>query len=210
MATTTTYKGIRPDLKTGDVLLFKGTATESIFIELVTEFPYSHSGLVVEFNGQLCIWDATSTPSQAFQCQICQKTHYGARLALLDPVIEYYTSYCSYIFSLRQIQPALGADALSAINVFLSQADSLPFPSTEMMTANYASGQGGASLYLGKFFCSELVATTLMRAGALDLAYPPNSYAPGHFSEQYDLEELRDGFSLAPQYTVEVAAAAGA
>lgn len=45
--TSVTYKGVRPDINTGDFLFCSGTQPLSRIIQTVTGSPYSHVALVV-------------------------------------------------------------------------------------------------------------------------------------------------------------------
>ena len=77
------------------------------------------------------------------------------------------------------------------------------------LTANYAAGQEGITLFHGTYYCAQLVADSYMHMGILSMdEWPPNSYAPADFVRTDKPLDLIGNLTLEPWMSVELDTAA--
>lgn len=194
------YPKIRGKLRTGDLIFFEGDSAIDFMIEALDraagEAPYSHVGMVINDAGKLYFWDAPGggklfpdpyygDPDNRIHT-LPSASHAGCRVAPIDPLLEYYTSLMpGQQFWVRQVSPAMTAAQFAALRIFINRVDGLPFPSPveEALPLNFAAGQKRVTMYVGTYFCAQLVADSYLHMGLLSAdTYPANAYSPGSFS----------------------------
>jgi hypothetical protein len=193
---TVNYSQLKPTLKTGDVLLFQGQDILDWMIQLESDSPYNHVGMVVTpAPDQWCFWDAPGGGEQ-FPDPLIDNgngpAHAGARGADLDTLLAYYMSTGVTLYC-RQISPAVTQQEMDALLTFIPLADGTPFPGQDVkLPDSFGLGVGLALSYaIGKmfnmtisdnYFCAHLIAQTYMSMGWLPTQGPPaNAYAPASF-----------------------------
>jgi hypothetical protein len=203
MITATSTKALAdamPDFQTGDVLLFEGNPSNPLDWAIQHEegAPYTHSGMIIRRDGALYFWDApgageTFVDPYAPGANKLLPKHDGCRVAPLDELLSYYMKSEIALFW-RQLSPALSADQVAAMNIFINIADGLPFPMQtpklpdEMnlglgIAASYALGKKFQLTHAGEFYCAQLLAETYMRMGLMMMhPAPANAYAPADFA----------------------------
>lgn len=179
--TRTYYSDLRPNLSTGDLVLFSGKGILSASIKFFTRSNYSHIGMVLRLEHDfLAIWEST-TLSPLIDLDTGLPTK-GVRVVPLSESIR----------SARKVvvRQLLGADITSSDVEKLMQLRKefigRPYEKheTELIKAAY-DGPGGANHSdLSSIFCSELVASAYQHIGVMASHIPPNEFTPGDFSEQ--------------------------
>jgi hypothetical protein len=199
------YSTVRPKLATGDLFFLQTTTRVGRWIEKLEEQadlpPYSHVGMVIKDDVNLLLWDAPGG-GDCFVDPYARDDpdnrlyglpveHPGCRVSVLDNVLAYYATKVHVPkgdvpgFWARQLTPPVTGEQFTALRKFINRVDGLPFL-TDLgyfpLVANFAAGQRGTTLYVGTYFCSQLVADSYMHMGLLKMdARPPNAYAPAHF-----------------------------
>jgi hypothetical protein len=71
------YDVVRPQIKNGDVLMFKGKCRSSFLIKWLTKSPYSHAGIAVWWNERLMIMEAVMKGVRVAPLSRCIHQHKG-------------------------------------------------------------------------------------------------------------------------------------
>lgn len=225
------YTDIRPSLKTGDLFLFYGQSDAGILIENLESIaglpPYSHVGMVINDQGNLYFWDApgggntfpdpyASDPDNRIYGQTPQEG--CCRVADLDDLLAYYATVVEQPFELRQLSAPVSAEAFAALRIFIDRVDGFGFPrgpggknyeEFTGLTANYAAGQEGITLFHGTYYCAQVVADSYMHMGILSMdEWPANSYSPADFVRTDKSLNLIGGLTLETGIPVEYDTAA--
>lgn len=191
-ARTVPYSQIRGRLQTGDVITFQGKSALDYMIQLESHAPYNHVGMVIRLGTNLYFWDAPGGGKQFPDPYKSNQPHPGCRVAPLDDLLGSYMKEEVAMY-VRQVQPALGAEQLAALNVFIAVANGTPFPGDHIklplelglgvgLAASYAMGKKFGLTHVGHYFCAHLIADTYMHMGLLPIApQPANGYAPSDF-----------------------------
>lgn len=194
------YAQAEAGFQTGDILLFEGKSPLDYMIQEVEGSLYNHVGMIIRQGDTLYFWDAPGGGNQFPDPYRSNQPHTGCRVAPLEALLEYYMSEEVALFY-RQLQTPLSADQIAALNIFINQADGLPFPfQTPSLPdeANLGLGLMGSFLLgnlfkatiAGSYFCAQLVADTYMHMGLLPISpFPANSYSPATFAS-YDPDKL--------------------
>ena len=199
------YSELKPQLQTGDLMLFGAAYAESKVIEQITGYPWSHSGMVVFFPDKApgpLFWEAV-TDVRTFRDPFDHNLqHLGARIVNLDHLLAYYTPYTNLQFTYRHLTvnwtPALQAN----LEAFVQKMDGTPFPSELQMLVDYVLGHyRNISTGLSPIFCAQLVAATYQAVGLLGPSPYANYYAPGDLSSLANI--VLNGASLGPDILVD-------
>ena len=86
------YRQVRPQLQTGDIVLFSGRDPYSFLIRVATRSPYSHVGLVLhlpELNS-VFLWESTTL----IKTPIFSGRQEGVHLILLSERLQTYNGRC--------------------------------------------------------------------------------------------------------------------
>lgn len=196
------YDTVREQLATGDLIFLQTASTQGLWIERIEEWfdmpPFSHVGMVIKHGHDLLLWDAPGGGAcfcdpYAFRDpdnpMHGSHVHPGCRVSVLDEVLGYYQTRTKPDvpgFWVRKLTPPASEDQFTALRGFINGVDGSPFPIEHGYTAllaNFLAGQFGRTLFVGTYFCSQLVAGSYMKMGRLLETHtrPPNAYAPAHF-----------------------------
>lgn len=181
-------KAIIEICKTGDVLLFSGTAPSSQRIRRMTQCPYSHVVMIVkepEFcDGTPLIWQATACAHHGVLREFEFKN--GIQLNPFNQMInEYRKKAPGAIVAYRQLdctdndsekREALRLDLIN----YIRRMDSKPY--TEDMERLYFKGLFEIKDPGFDYYCAGLVAESLITYGVLKPIFQQHQYAPRDFS----------------------------
>lgn len=178
----TLYSDIRPQLRTGDLVLFSGSGILSASIKLFTRSEYSHIGMVLRLEHDfLAIWESTTlSPIVDMDTGLPTK---GVRVV---PLSESIRSAKKVV--IRQLLDTRITD-LDVARLMQLRKEFVGRPyeqhERELIKAAYDGPGGRNSPDLSSIFCSELVAAAYQRIGILDPEdTPANEFTPGDFSEK--------------------------
>ncbi|MEM7576402.1 MAG: hypothetical protein AAF328_02910 [Planctomycetota bacterium] len=203
------YETIRPQLKTGDLVLFSGRAPVSRLIQLFTAGPWSHVGMVVrlsEFDDAVMLWESTTLTTLPDVER--GRPIRGVQLVPLSQRLAHYEGSAAVRHLHRPV--TFGQrDALASLRHRLARR---PYERRELELLRSALDLVGTPNRedLSSVFCSELVAEAYQAMGLL--AEPPkgppsNEYTPMDFSEaRQDALALQKRQRLSPEVTIECAA----
>lgn len=185
------YKQIEATLDTGDIMLFAANFDESKLIELVTGFPFSHTGMVLRLPGDPEPYFMESVgDSKAFKDPIDKKMEaVGVRVVKLSQMLPYYMPFTSNLLTYRKLAIDRNEAWITAIMSYIEKVDGTPFPNDESMILNYVLGHyrnvaAGTNVGTSQtvIYCAQLVAGAYQAAGMLPPEIPTNYYAPADFS----------------------------
>lgn len=186
------YKEIRPLLKTGDIVLFRGRGIISglilLFCRLCNRFKgvkFSHIGMVVIDAGRIMLFESTTL----FPTGI----HIGLKGVQLNPLSERLQTYKGKVF-IRHLKYERDEFFQKVISGSLVELLGRPYEESliELMgaAAEVVNLFDGHKSDLSSIFCSELVSEIFKRMGFLSQSIPPNEYSPSDydFGGQVDVE----------------------
>lgn len=203
------YKAIRPQLKTGDLVLFSGTAPVSRLIQLFTAGPWSHVGLIVrlrEFNDAVMLWESTTLTDVPDV-----RRGRPVRGVQLVPLSQRLASYDGEV-AVRQLQKPLTFGQRDRLATLRHRLSRRPYEQRELELLRSAIDHLGTPNRedLSSVFCSELVAEAYQAMGLLPeppLGPPSNEYTPMDFAEaRSDRLALHRRQRLGPEIVIENAA----
>jgi len=189
------FTEIESQLDTGDIFTFHGVSEIDFLIELASEGkPYSHSGMVLKYQGTLYFWDAPGGGEIFADPFKDDQAHIGCRVAVLSDLMRaYMQNYPGRLFFWRKLTSGVSPAQYQQFLDFIQAVDGTPFPDLHLglrgnldkalgLLASYLSGIKFQQDVKGSYFCSQLVADTLMHMGMLETSpWPPNSYVPGDY-----------------------------
>ena len=199
------YRDAIKNLETGDILLFSGTGDDSCKIKTFTCSPFSHVGIVIRCDhikepiygrkdpNNLYVWHSPSDVLPGSEDVIGREMRNGPQLNALGYEIR-ATSSSVYVRRLNNYDSNTGkllpkGKALqdpcgNGIMKFMRQASTVPYERSisELYKSAWDGPGGHNEENLSSYFCSELVAQTLMELEVLSRsANPSNEYVPGDF-----------------------------
>ena len=195
------YEDLRPELKTGDIVLFSGKSAVSNLIKLFSGGKWSHVGMVLvldEFQKAVLLWEST-TLSNIPDVETKAQTK-GVQLV---PLSQRLSSYVGDV-TVRKLSKPVSNNMQKRLAACRKDLSRKPYERGEMELLKAAyDGIGGASSGedLSSLFCSELVAEAYQSMGLLPDypdGLPSNEYVPLDFSDRRTLA-LRSGYSLGPE-----------
>lgn len=178
------------DLKTGDLIFFRGNGWESRLIQWTTGSLWSHVAMVVNPTDLdpdtketgLLLWEATSVKGNDIDYGEGKE---GPMLCRLNDRLDHYvTDTDTVLFSIRYLHTNWKPEMYIAIADFIKDSD--------VRESKYPEGWEVVWYFLRdryrgidehSYYCSELIAATYMRAGILPTSPTPQSYCPRDFSE---------------------------
>lgn len=199
------------DLETGDILLFSGAGDDSCKIKTFTCSPFSHVGVVIRCDhikepiygrrdpDHLYVWHSPSDVLPGSEDVIGKETKNGPQLNALGYELR-GTSSGVYVRRLQKYDEETGrrrggkalADPCgTGIMEFMREASTVPYEKNtwELYRSAWDGPGGHNEKNLSSYFCSELVAQTLMEMGVLSSrANPSNEYVPGDFTRDLPLK----------------------
>jgi hypothetical protein len=193
------FEDIESMLATGDILLFHGSSEESLRIEDESQSYFSHAAMVIRRDATkpALLWQ--TGPGPIAVDAMTHASHGGAQLSRVrDALIaETLPSYGDTAY-IRQMQFARTPEFEIATQWAISGLDGTPFSTLQDIQKDFEEGQRHIVVSDTTFFCSGLVAHTLMMIGLLPFDPPPNAYPPGWFSPEYGNLPFLRGASLGP------------
>lgn len=181
---------IMENCRTGDVILFSGTAKSSQRIRRFTQSPFSHVVVLIKepelADGRALIWQATSSTHNGVLRDM--QALPGIQLNFLDEMVRDYRSeatganvvYRKLIRAERSVEEE--EPARQKVIEFIREMDSKPY--TDDMDGLYVMGLLEVDdSKEDDFFCAGLVAETLMRFSVLTDAFLQYQYAPRDFCD---------------------------
>lgn len=204
------YQQIADSLDSGDLMLFAANFDESKLIELVTGFPFSHTGMVVRIPGDNTVYFLESVgDSKAFPDPIDHKMEKtGVRVVNLMRMLSYYMPFTNNVLTYRKLAIERTPAWRDQLQQFLKSVDGTPFPNDESMIVNYVLGHYRnikANTNIGTnqtvMFCAQLVASAYQSLGILPTEIPNNYFAPADFSSVGEAIPLLQG-KLGPDLLV--------
>jgi hypothetical protein len=199
-----TYNDMRPQLKTGDIVLFSGKSAVSNIIKLFSGGKWSHVGMVVimeEFDRMVLLWEST-TLSNIPDIE----TRTATKGVQLVPMSQRITTYEGEV-TIRLLNKAISDAMNQKLAEVRKELSRKPYERSqiELLKAAY-DGIGGASSGedLSSLFSSELVAEGYQAMGLLPefpAGLPSNEYTPIDFSDRRQLKLLK-GYTLAAEVAI--------
>jgi len=188
------YKDIRDDIQTGDIILFSGKGIFSRLIRWFTKSKYSHVGMAVRMPeyDMVLIWEST-TLSKTKDVITGTKTK-GVQVVSLSERVQGYRGKVVW----RKLSGELSKDQLYALLELRHELRGKPYERSrlELLLAGIPNINMGNE-NLRSVFCSELIAEAYQRAYLLPEHPPSNSYAPERFSQDSENSvKLTNGFAL--------------
>lgn len=183
------FDELKKDMKTGDIMLFNGQYTGSLFIELLERSQWSHVGIIVKFenNEEPFIWEATSLTN--VQDVIFEDNVPGVKLVSLRDRMSHYgdelKKYKNANFGYRKMIMDRPDDLNDKIVALHRKYHGIEDPSFWEMIWDAIQGRFlRHSVPLTKFFCSEFVAEMFLNLEWINEKKPINAYIPSDFSEK--------------------------
>jgi len=189
------YKSMREELNTGDIVLFSGKGGISAGIKWGTLSHWSHVGMILklpEYNF-ITIWESTTLSGTI---DLDTKTQMkGVQLVPLSARVNGYDGDIAVRKLSGVNETDLNIDALMALR---KEVAGRPYEEKELelIKAAYDGPFGRNAEDISSLFCSELVAEAYQRMGLLtettasNNAKPSNEYTPADFSEKKQLSLL--------------------
>jgi hypothetical protein len=183
------YENLRPNLKTGDVVLFSGKGGISTGIKWLTNSKWSHVGMVL----RLPEWDAVmlweSTTLNDIADVESGKERKGVQIVPLSERVKKYKGEVSIRFLDIERSPEM----LKELSLLRAEIKGRPYEKDkiELIKAAYDGPFGANEEDLSSLFCSEMVAEAYQRMGLLSEKKQSNEYTPKDFADVGKLELLR-------------------
>lgn len=210
----TPWSEVVGQVNTGDIISFAGASPLDYAIQMVEGEPYTHVGMILNFDNNLWFWDAPGE-GETFPDPISgNKNQTGARVALLSDILDYYMGSGGEVeMWWRQLTPAVTPEQNDALMTFIKLADGTPFPGSDLkmpppwnlgegFAASWAFGVKANCTMAGSFFCAQLTAQSYMSMGMLPLSPPANAYDPAMFNSTSTKTLPLIGVSLSPPLLV--------
>jgi len=186
------YDNLRPNLKTGDLVLFSGKGGVSTGIKWFTHSKWSHVGMVARLPewDVVLLWESTTLANIA-DIESGQERK-GVQLVPLSERIR----KCNGEVSIRLLENIdRTPEMLKELSLLRAEVKNRPYEQSkiELFKAAYDGPFGANTEDLSSLFCSELVAEAYQRMGLLSEKKPSNEYTPKDFSEAAKLKLLKGG-----------------
>jgi len=177
------YLDHRPDMRTGDLLLFSGKGPISWLIKRATRSRFSHVGMVYVMCGSVFCWESTKMTGQD-----------GVQISLLSRRLIEYNGGVFW----RALNAPHYPEVYNALAELREEVKGRCYERSILELL-------GAALPwrnkpdLSSLFCSELVAEAYRRMGLLGGFKPANEYTPGDFATL----KLKNPYSLGDLHVLE-------
>ena len=192
------YDKLRPDLDTGDLVLFSGKGGVSAGIKWFTLSRWSHIGMVLNLPdwNMLLLWESTTLGTLA-DLESGKATR-GVQLVPLSERLRTYEGEAGIRRLVAPRTPKMIAD-LQALRV---EVRGRPYEKSKiaLIKAAFDGPFGQNDEDLSSLFCSELVAEAYQRMGLINGQSvggdPSAEYTPSDFSSKNDQLHLLGGATL--------------
>ncbi len=203
MAQVQTYEEVRPNLKTGDIVLMGGSSIFSRAIRMLTKSDWSHVGMVMKIDqfDTLLLWESTTNGhDEDVQTNEVKR---GVQLVPLSKRVRDHKGNLAF----RPLSRGLNEDEVIALNAFRHTVKDKPydFNGFELLKSAVDSGLFWSNREdLSAYFCSELIADTYQELRFLSEDLPSNEYTPSDFSVAAAKPlELLNGVSLGDEIVIQ-------
>lgn len=188
--------------RTGDLWLFRGRTVADRAIQVATNSPVNHVGLVVAVDDlPPLIWHAALDRKLA---DVWSAEHVrGTQLNRLDAAVRRWHDDLGNRVWTRTISPELDDTHELRLLETIEELAGRGFPGTVGMARGWLAGRVRRDAGLETAYCAEVVATTMIRMGLLPPNRPANWYDPGRFWSGDHLG-LLDGHRHDPEIEVTV------
>lgn len=175
--------------RTGDIWLFRGRSPADRAIQVATNAPVNHVGMVVVLDDlPPLMWHAELGRSLQ---DVWTGTHQrGVQLHLLHEAVRTWHDRYEQRVWFRQLHAGITPEMEDAVLRTIARLDGTPFPSTSRLAGRWIKGRARSQASLEKLFCAEVVAATYVEMGLLPASRPENWYDPGRFWSGDRLELL--------------------
>ena len=192
--------------RTGDVWLFRGHTMADRAIQVATNSPVNHVGMVVAIEDlPPLMWHAEL--GRSLPDVWTGARHRGVQLHdLREAVIIWATRYGQRAW-LRQLDPVATEEMEDALLRTIARLNGTPFPSTARLASRWLAGRlpgrgdHGGGTDLETAYCAQLLAVTYQAMGLLPGGRRPDRYDPGSFWSGDNLG-LSAGFRLGGEIAV--------
>jgi hypothetical protein len=193
-------------VSTGDVWLFRGHTMADRAIQLATNSPVNHVGMVVAIEDlPPLMWHAEL--GRSLPDVWTGARHRGAQLHdLREAVIIWATRYGQRAW-LRQLDPVVTGEMEDALLRTIARLAGTPFPSAARLASRWLAGRiparrgHGGGTDLETAYCAQILAVTYQAMGLLPGGRRPDWYDPGSFWSGDNLG-LSAGFRLGGEIAV--------
>ncbi|MDP4142871.1 MAG: hypothetical protein Q8936_00105 [Bacillota bacterium] len=206
------FNDIISDLRTGDIVLFKGDWFISKVIQKFEHSQWSHVAMVVRAEDlgykdkeyPTLLWE--STPENDLDDFQLNKKKTGPQLINLHERlhIDFVKKY-NDAFAVRHLKVERTPEMMDKLGRFIAAAHSAEFPSYLKFIIEFFEGRLlNVKPSLDNFFCSELVAESYIQMGLLPAGRSSESYDPKDFSASGKIT-LENGAKLGEEISIDVA-----
>jgi hypothetical protein len=202
MSKDISYKDIRDQLKTGDLILFSGKSPIGRMIRLFSNSKWSHLGMVIKVDDvdMLLLWESTSinnTPDF-----YSRKISSGVQTTMLSERIENFDGD----IAVRFLQGEIPSEAKHKLKNLRYTLRGRPYESSKIELIQSLLDMNGSSpndADLSSVFCSELIAEGLKAMGIMDQSARSNEFAPRDFGDNGDVDKyLNTGYTYTPEILI--------
>lgn len=206
-----TLEQVKDFLKTGDILLSHGIGGVSVAVEEASETEWSHSAIIIspediDFPGKdLLIWESSILTNLTDLSNPGLPPAIGPMLVKLeDRIRTNLENNTDDYYAVRRIANlTLDDDQKKKLKQVIKDAKDATFPAANAaMVKDFVLGRflNQPPAVDGRYFCSGLVAHTLMTIGVISQDYVFNSYFPQDFTSEYSGSlPLLNGAYLLPE-----------
>ncbi|MCU7882076.1 MAG: hypothetical protein KZQ66_11060 [Candidatus Thiodiazotropha sp. (ex Lucinoma aequizonata)] len=177
------YEKIRPNINTGDLILFSGWGPVAFGIKLVTQSKWSHVGMAFKMPEYdfACVWESTSLSNIPDL-----KSGMFVNGVQMSPLRDRIREYNGEVAIRHLLDFTLGTEELSALKSFRHLVRGRPYE-RDMAELFSSALPLSNEEDISSLFCSELIAETYQVLGLLDESKPSNEYTPADFSQDAGL-----------------------
>ena len=213
------FDEISANLKTGDVFLAHGDSLISHLIEDLTWSEWSHAGMVVlaedigltGLSTNILLWESTASTELpdivTGNFKKDQKNPGGTFLVSLSERIKKDIEINETPLAIRHLQVERTPEMFAALKKTIDDVRSAYFPDDKQFVKAFLKGrlENKAPTSWDYFFCSELVAYTLMNMELLSRnKHVPNYYEPKSYSsENNNGIPLLQGAAFGPEICID-------
>jgi hypothetical protein len=194
--------------RTGDVWLFRGRTMADRAIQVATNSPVNHVGMVVAIEDlPPLMWHAEL--GRSLPDLWTGTRHRGVQLHDLREAVMVWAARYGQRAWLRQLDPAASGEMEEAVLRTIARLAGTPFPSTARLASRWLAGRVPARRHqvapadLETAYCAQVLAATYQAMELLPGGRPPGWYDPGRFWSGDHLG-LSDGYRLGGEIPVNI------
>jgi len=194
--------------RTGDLWLFRGTATADRAIRMFTNAPVNHVGMAVVLDDlPPLMWHAEL--GRALPDVWTGTAHRGVQLHDLRDAVTVWSAKYGQAAWLRQLDTRITRDMEDALLRTIARLDGTPFPSTAALAGKWLAARlprPAGARHNRSAYCAEVVAKAYQAMGLLPEGRDAGWYDPGRFWSGDGLQLLREDAWLSAEIEVQVPA----